>query len=242
MVDFNKLLDEDPSPAPLNPAEIFHSLPRTGTKFDYLRDVQGDVLKAWHARRNDRDVVVKMNTGSGKTLVGLLMLQSLLNEELGPAVYICPNNQLVEQVYQHAEQVGIRAVMGGEGTELPHDFLNSEAIYITNFKKLFNGKSVFGGPGSSRPVVSLGGILIDDAHSCLAIARENVTVTLEAGSEGYKQILGLFRSVLADQSQAKLAEILQGYPWTTMPVPYWAWIDSQQQVAKILAGIRETRP
>src|SRR5437016_5618758 len=148
MVDFNKLLDEDASPAPLDPAEIFHSLPRTGTKFDYLRDVQGKVLEAWHGRRDERDVVVKMNTGSGKTLVGLLMLQSVLNEQLGPALYVCPNNQLAEQVYQGAEQLKIPVVMSAEGTtELPHDFLNSEAIFITNFQKLFNGRSVFGGPG-----------------------------------------------------------------------------------------------
>src|SRR4051812_7232504 len=100
MVDFTKLLNEDASPALLNPAEIFHPLPRTGTKFDSLRDVQGKVLEAWHARRDDHDVVVKMNTGSGKTLVGLLMLQSVLNEQLGPAVYVCPNNQLAEQVFQ----------------------------------------------------------------------------------------------------------------------------------------------
>jgi hypothetical protein len=53
-------------------------------------------------------------------------------------------------------EVGIPAVTGGEGTELPHDFLNSEAIFVTTFKKLFNGKSVFGGPGSNRPVVTLG--------------------------------------------------------------------------------------
>jgi hypothetical protein len=242
MVDFTKLLDEDASPAPLDPSEIFRSLPRTGTKYDYLRDVQGKVLEAWHARRNERDIVVKMNTGSGKTLVGLLMLQSVLNEQFGPALYVCPNNQLAEQVYHSARQVGIPVVMSGDGTELPHDFLNSEAIYVTNFKKLFNGKSVFGGPGSSRPVVSLGGVLIDDAHSCLTIARENVTVTLDAGTDGYKQILGLFRSVLADQSQGKLAEIAGGYPWTTMPVPYWAWIDAVPEVAKILVGLRETKP
>ena len=239
MVDFNKLLNEDASPAPLNPSEIFHSLLRTGTKFDYLRDVQGEVLKAWHARRKERDIVVKMNTGSGKTLVGLLMLQSLLNEEIGPALYLCPNKQLVEQVYQHAVEVGIPAVMGGESTELPHDFLNSEAIFVTTFKKLFNGRSVFGAPGSVRPVVSLGGVLVDDAHSCLTIARETVTVTLDAGTDGYKKIFRLFRSVLADQSQSKVAEIQQGYPWTTMPVPYWAWSDSQREVAKILAELRE---
>jgi hypothetical protein len=46
MVDFNKLLDDGASPLPINPADIFHSLPRSDTKFDYLRDVQGEVLKA----------------------------------------------------------------------------------------------------------------------------------------------------------------------------------------------------
>jgi replicative superfamily II helicase len=82
-----------------------------------------------------------MNTGSGKTLVGLLMLQSLLNEEIGPALYLCPTKQLVEQVYETAREVGIPAVTEGAGTELPHEFLNSEAIYVATFKKLFNGQS-----------------------------------------------------------------------------------------------------
>ena len=122
---------------------------------------------------------------------------------------------------------------------MPHEFLNSEAIFITTFQKLFNGRSVFGIPGTGRPVVSLGGVLVDDAHSCLNIARQTVTVTLEAVTDGYKKIFALFRSVLADQSPSKVAEIQQGYPWTIMPVPYWAWIDSQQEVAKILAELRE---
>lgn len=103
MVDFNEMLDADESPAPINPAEIFHSLPRADTKFDYLRDVQSDVLKVWHGRRDERDIIMKMNTGSGKTLVGLLMLQSLLNEEIGPALYLCPTKQLVEQAFETAK-------------------------------------------------------------------------------------------------------------------------------------------
>ena len=84
MVDFNKLLNKDFSPAPFKPADIFHSLPRADTNFDYLRNIQSEVLKAWDAHRAERDIVVKMNTGSGKTLVGLLMLQSLLNERDPP--------------------------------------------------------------------------------------------------------------------------------------------------------------
>ena len=47
-----------------------------------------------------------MNTASGKTLVGLLMLQSLLNEQIGPALYLCPTKQLVEQVKDTAREVG----------------------------------------------------------------------------------------------------------------------------------------
>jgi hypothetical protein len=183
-----------------------------------------------------------MNTGSGKTLVGLLMLQSLVNEEIGPVLYLCPTKQLVEQVYQTGAELGIPVVKDGTGRELPHEFLNSEAIYITNFKKLFNGRSVFGIPGSNRPPVMVGGILVDDAHSCLAIARENVSVTLDAGSDGYTKIFGLFRSVLADQSASKVAELAQGYPWTTMAVPYWAWMDSRNEVASILAKFRDEPP
>ena len=75
MIDFSKLASEDSSPAPIIPSQIFHSLTR-GDRFDYLRDVQGEVLTQWHARRKERDIVIKMNTGSGKTLVGLLMLRT----------------------------------------------------------------------------------------------------------------------------------------------------------------------
>lgn len=187
----------------------------------------------------ERDIVVKMNTGSGKTLVGLLMLQSLLNEGTGPVVYLCPTKQLVEQAYKTAAELEIPAVTDGEGTELPHEFLNSEAIYFTTFQKLFNGRSVFGIPGSHRQPVTLGAVLVDDAHSCLAIARDTVTVALDAGTEGYDKIFGLFRSALTGQSKSKVAELEQRHPWTTMPVPYWAWMDSQHEVASVLAKLRQ---
>ena len=32
-------------------------------------------------------------------------------------------------------------------------------------------------PGSNRPPVTVGGILVDDAHSCLSIARKTVMVS-----------------------------------------------------------------
>ncbi len=45
-----------------------------------------------------------MNTGSGKTVVGLMILKSCLNEEKGPAVYVVPDKFLVSQVCEEAKK------------------------------------------------------------------------------------------------------------------------------------------
>src|SRR5262249_39099483 len=134
MVDFNKLLNEDATPAPLNPADIFHSLPRADTKYDYLRDVQGEVLKAWHVRRKERDIVRKKNRGPGTPLGGLLIPQPLLQEEAPPPLSPSQTKQLAKQFYQPARNLTPPAVTDGPTTDLPHEFLNSEAIYVTTFK------------------------------------------------------------------------------------------------------------
>src|SRR5260221_1574085 len=46
--------------------------------------VPAEGLAASHVVRGQRDAVVKMNTGSGKTVVGLHALRSCLNEQTGP--------------------------------------------------------------------------------------------------------------------------------------------------------------
>jgi len=89
-----------------------------------LRGPQEYILDSWYIQKDKRDTIVKMNTGTGKTLVGLLMLQSSINEGVGPAVYLCLNNQLVEQVVEVAESIsGIRYVTFESGY-LPIEFFN----------------------------------------------------------------------------------------------------------------------
>ncbi len=51
-----------------------------------------------------------MNTGSGKTVVALLILQSCLNEGIGPAMYVVPDKYLVEQVISQAKELGIKVI------------------------------------------------------------------------------------------------------------------------------------
>src|SRR6266516_6917839 len=139
------------------PRKIFAALSEKAAKYDYLRDVQGEVLESWHARRQERDLVIKMNTGSGKTVVGLLVLQSSLNEDAGPAVYVTPDPYLTSQVLAEAAALGIRVVGN------PHDpaYLRGEAILVINIHKLFNGRSVFG-VGRQGVKIPIGAVLIDD--------------------------------------------------------------------------------
>ncbi|WP_143471299.1 DEAD/DEAH box helicase, partial [Listeria grayi] len=104
-------------------------------------------MSAWEKKRDQKDVVGILNTGAGKTLVGLLMLLSKMNEGIGPCIYLCPNKQLVEQVVKQASNHNIPVVKINEKNALPIEFLNSQSILITTFERLFNGKSIFGVAG-----------------------------------------------------------------------------------------------
>ena len=44
--------------------------------YGYLRAVQKTILDAWSPRRDERDPVIKTNTGGGKTIAGLLIFQA----------------------------------------------------------------------------------------------------------------------------------------------------------------------
>jgi len=76
-IDFDDLLDEDDSTV-IDPRDIFLTLDRDKA-FTFPRDIQTEVMKDWFGQRDQPDTVIKLNVGSGKTLVGLLLLQSSLN-------------------------------------------------------------------------------------------------------------------------------------------------------------------
>lgn len=110
MVDFNKLLGKKKLSKAVDPISIFTDLDKATGK-ENLKPSQAAVLREWHEKwRNKRDIIVKLHTGQGKTLIGLLMLKSSLNEGTGPALYICPNNYLVNQTIEQAQEFGIDTV------------------------------------------------------------------------------------------------------------------------------------
>ena len=148
MVDLNKQLSGGGAGAkPIVPTEIYEKADRESDTGP-LRPAQIAVLNEWHSkRRAERDVIIKMHTGQGKTLIGLLILQSKMNETEEPAVYICPNIYLVQQTVAQGKRFGIRCCTADR--DLPEAFTDGQQILVTTVQKLFNGITKFGIGGVS---------------------------------------------------------------------------------------------
>ncbi len=144
MVNFKKALEKKDSKQRVSPIEIYDNLDRVAS-VGPLRPIQEDVLSTWYNDYLDKkDVIIKLHTSAGKTLIGLLALQSRLNLGKGPCVYVCPNIQLAQQVACDADKFGVKYVLLSQGDrDLPIDFVNSKRILITHVQKVFNGKTIF---------------------------------------------------------------------------------------------------
>lgn len=227
-LDFSKLAIGGDSAKVADPRKLFTTLARSA-RFRRPSDHQGDVLSAWFSVREQRDTTLKMNTGAGKTLVGLLILQSSVNEGVGTGVYITPDTYLASQVAREAADLGI----GVTTDERSPDFAAQKAILVTTVRKLFNGRSTFG-VGSGNTKIRIGAVVIDDAHACLSTVNDQFKIKVERGSEVYKKLLKLFQDSLAQQSVVGYAQISQADPTAYLPVPFWTWQNNINQIVRIL--------
>lgn len=231
MIDFGKKLAHKTNKKILDPISLYETLDRASDKGP-LRPAQKSVLEKWHANYRDNDeVIVKLHTGQGKTLIGLLMLQSKLNQGNGPCVYLCPNNFLIEQTCVQAQQFGIPAC-SSKG-ELPTEFLDSKSIFVTSVHKLFNGLTKFRTGANSLPI---GGILMDDSHACVDAIRDAFTIKLTKENEGYRRLRELFEDSLKSQGSGTFLDICSGNSDALLPVPYWEWRDKEEEAARIIAS------
>lgn len=230
MIDFSKIGTGNNADTVLPPREIFNALPKKkAEKFQYPRDVQSQVWSTWFERRNEESLVIKMNTGSGKTVVGLLILKSSLNENKGPSVYVCPDKYLVQQVIDAAGELGL------EVTDDVHSprFLSGKAILVTHIHKIANGRSVFG-VGDDGIKINITNLVIDDAHACLGTIEEQFTIKIPSNLDAYKETYEIFKDSLHEQCESKAIEIEQSEPSTILQVPYWSWQSQVSEITKIL--------
>lgn len=227
MLNFKELNTGNTVDTITNPRDLFTALPAKNQKYQYPRDVQSQVWTQWNERKNEKDLIVKMNTGSGKTVVGLIMLKSSMNESIRPAVYLVPNKFLVKQVITEALELGIPVTDDIDST----GFRRGNEILVCTIHKLINGKSKFG-VGSKR--IEIGSVLVDDAHACIETVEKQYTISIKNTNPIYEQLLNTFLPSIKTQSETKAIELQNNQPNTIALVPFWSWKEKLSEVTKLL--------
>lgn len=229
-----KLGESKPKELNFEPIELFQTLfHKEG--YAYLRGIQEEVLNSWHEIRGQRDVLCKMNTGSGKTLVSLLMLYSKMVEGVGTSLYLCPDKQLLEQTKIQAQLYGIPVCEIEDGNIFPNDFINSKSILLCTFQKLFNSRSIF-----ERDKIEVGSIVLDDAHVCLDIARTTTTIELPFSHDLSVRLLKLFQKDLKYQAPGTFQRLVDGDPYAKiLKVPYWSWQSRNEELINLFGEFSE---
>lgn len=212
----------------IEPRKLYYSSTKSD-EFVHLRGVQEEVLEKWHDRRDENELLIKMNTGAGKTLVGLLMLYSKMQEHKKPTVFLCPDNQLLNQVLDQSKNYNIPTAIIDEDRDFPESFLNADAVLVTTISRMFNGKNVF-----DRDKVVPIAIVIDDAHKCVEKVKDAFTVKIPDDHDLYSSFVNLFKNDLKRQSLGSYEAIISGAPHYYMKVPFWSWLENQDRITELL--------
>lgn len=147
--------------APSDPAKLFRELPRR--KFPDVLPHQSTMMQKYADEAVDKkDVALQLPTGSGKTLVGLLIAEwrrRTFNEKI---VYLCPTKQLVNQVVEQAETKYGLSVIGFTGNKKDYNpsdvakYNQRMNVAVVTYSSIFNINPFF----KDADI-----IIVDDAHA-----------------------------------------------------------------------------
>lgn len=201
-----------------------------GHQVDLWRTYEKDGLQS-------TDVAIQLPTGSGKTLVGLVLAEwrRRLNGER--VVYLCPTRQLANQVATQArDQYGLEvALLVGRKDEfdpkLAGDYLAAQRIAITTYSGLFNVNPFF---SDSHIVVC------DDAHAAEQYVASNWTLDVDV--DDHPGLHAALRAVLNNFLEPHAQTRLSGEANTDIDLswcdklPTPQWLDVAAEIADVVDG------
>ena len=190
--------------APDSPAKLFQSLTRR--KLPDVMTHQRDMLRAYGDQMvEEKDVALQLPTGSGKTLVGLLIAEWRRRKFKERVIYLCPTRQLVNQTVTQAQnQYGIDAVGFTSAKKnylaaAKSDYTTGSKIAVTTYSSLFNVRPFFNSPDV---------IIIDDAHAAENYIAKMWSLEIPAGDDDHAAlhaaVSDLLRPYLTGHSHARL--------------------------------------
>lgn len=237
MIDFSKIKVPEPQDGSVDPITLFHNLKVSDRGINDLWLAQGDALREWHIHRNDSDIGIVLNTGAGKTLVGLLVAQSLVNETKGKVLYACSSIQLVEQTKEKAEGYGLKASTYYRSRYSDDLYSRCIAPCITTYHALFNGLSVFNKEDISA-------VVFDDSHTAEHLLRDHFSVLIEKSKfpDLYAEMLHIFDDYFAYIGRSvSLQDTVEGRSKWVLFVPPFEVSAQSNELTRVLldGGIQE---
>jgi hypothetical protein len=231
-------------PGPVDPVSLFRGLRiRSGSAIKEMWAPQADALREWNAQREKSDVVFQLNTGAGKTLIGVVAAQSLVNETRGQVVYACVTRQLAEQTRAKAAELGVAtALYLGSGTGWTDEdvYRSARGPVLTTYAAVFNGRSIFRHD-------DLAAAVFDDAHTAHDEVRQAFTLTVDRTKRS--ALYDLLTTRVGDHFRAADREyiyeaVVEGRDRASvLLVPMFEWVRHADEVraALIEAGAEEAK-
>ena len=219
-----------------NPADFFQSLrPR---KIAALYDQQAQLLRDYADKAiNKSDVAIQGATGSGKTVVGLVIAEWRRRKFQERPVYLCPTHQLVYQVEKFAkEQLGLPAcAFVGSKHAYPQNiktnWRNGEILAISTYSAVFNINPFFSQPNF---------IIVDDAHASDQYIGEYWTLRISKKDSSQKSFFNeladsLYKVISADEYNrlCETPRTISDNFWVQL-VPTSSLIEIESEITSIL--------
>lgn len=164
----------------------------------YLSTLSGSAITS-------KNVAFELPTGSGKTLVGLLIAEFHRRKYNRKCLFLCPTNQLVSQVCEQAQsQYGID-VIPFTGHQINYEVSSktkyrlAQAIGVTTYSSFFAVNSFFDNPDI---------LIFDDVHSSENYIIDNWSLNIERNSHStlFFQVVSLLADVIGESGLSRLTE------------------------------------
>lgn len=234
MINFGSLAKNTGGDVPERLEELFKQLDRKATHTG-LRTAQLAALAALDQQIDHKDVIMKLSTGSGKTVLGLLYAEMMRRKyKKEPVVYLCPTNQLTDQVVETGRLIGVK-VSKFQSTGLPYEALSGDSILACTYDRLFNANSVFENR-SIRPSV----VVMDDVHAGAERIRKAYTV--QVPDAVFPSLRALLAPLCSATDAAIWAGIARDDAGSTYEVPFWVWSQVCGEVARLMSDLIDKPP
>ncbi|PRP55202.1 helicase II [Bacillus halotolerans] len=222
-----------------DPESIFRELQIPNIKG--LWSQQADILRAYYNEfRTKADVAIELPTGTGKTLIGLLIAEYRRRCYQDRVLYLCPTKQLAKQVHAKAIEYGlpVSLLIGSQNNYSEGEYGNyvtSKSIGITTYSAIFNTN-----PFKMDDANTL---LLDDAHSAENYISSLWTVEIKRKEKKkvFESIIELFKDDISDYNYMKImSDDNEGYKSIYDLIPYPKYLEKLPQLIELLeANIAE---